>query len=343
MATKRTRQRNAGFSMVEIVVVMGIIGVLFSMIFPSLANARQKARTIQCTSQLRQLGQALVMYDTDHNRDYENYPDRLTHLHALGYVQNERVFLCPCDLSRGTSQNLKPGNPSDGYSRWAERRLKADSEDTTGIPRNNSSYLYEFNTRVCQTYTYDPATGEQAWNGENWCSNAMIEWLPWDTDENLDGFDYVYGTYSFDDEDFIVPARPLSMDRDRDRRVTYQEAMLWQIANGDVYVTGEADHGERGIPNLHSRPPVEYIAFSEAAPQRQYPRNWRPIVRCFWHCNPSEIDLEVENVLNLSVDGNTFYSQAFWEKTAWDQGRANTDGSSDGVDPDMQDVDEDAL
>lgn len=340
MTQRLMRRRQPGFSMVEIIVVMGVIGIMCSIIFPVLAEARQKARVTQCGSQLRQIGQAMVMYDTDHNRDMENYPDRLTHLHALGYVQNDRVFVCAADPTKARGPKLKPGNPAQDYSWWAERTDRADAEDTTGLPRKNSSYVYEFNTRVCQTYTYDPATGDQAWVGDNWCSQVMIEWLPWD--EDLGSFVYEPGNQSLENEDFIVPARPFSMDRDRDRRITYQEAMLWQIDNADTYVTGHSDHGDPGIPNLRTRPPMELIDSFQAAPQRNYSRNWRPTVRCFWHCNSNEIDMETEDVLNLSLDGNTFYSQAFWEKTAWNQGRSNTDGSSDGVDMEEEDVDFDA-
>lgn len=51
-----------GFSLSELVVVLGIIALLFSLLLPALRLARLQAQTVQCATQLRQLGQGLSMY-----------------------------------------------------------------------------------------------------------------------------------------------------------------------------------------------------------------------------------------------------------------------------------------
>jgi prepilin-type N-terminal cleavage/methylation domain-containing protein/prepilin-type processing-associated H-X9-DG protein len=57
------------FSLIELLVVIGIIAVLLTLLFPALANAQRAARTVACQSNLRQLGQQLYIYAHD-NQGY---------------------------------------------------------------------------------------------------------------------------------------------------------------------------------------------------------------------------------------------------------------------------------
>jgi prepilin-type N-terminal cleavage/methylation domain-containing protein len=58
-----------GFTLVELLVVIGIITVLIAMLLPALNKARTQAAMINCSSNVRQLGNFLAQYATD-NHDY---------------------------------------------------------------------------------------------------------------------------------------------------------------------------------------------------------------------------------------------------------------------------------
>lgn len=93
-----------GFTLIELLIVITIMAILAELLFPVFSKAREKARSVTCHSNLRQLGIAIGMYASDNDSVFPKR-ENVSNWNTLGgwmiasypYVKNRQVFLCPSD------------------------------------------------------------------------------------------------------------------------------------------------------------------------------------------------------------------------------------------------------
>jgi prepilin-type N-terminal cleavage/methylation domain-containing protein len=140
------------FTLIELLVVIAIIGILATLLLPSLARAKSRSHQISCLSNLRQVGIALDLYVSD---NAERFPDRRDLKEFLGYkpwatwppsdpragwaaivlsnyIAPERMWFCPSvqfspvrELPQ-CQQFSRPGEASSSVSYWFWRFDRKD-------------------------------------------------------------------------------------------------------------------------------------------------------------------------------------------------------------------------
>ncbi len=141
------RQSKRAFTLIELLVVIAIIAILAAILFPVFAKARENARRASCTSNVKQIGLAWMMYTQDYDEQFPpsnspassqwgpsttytaKYPckpcrphlktnDAVIYdptLYALPYIKSIDLFKCPSDVGMPTSL---VNDPSQGQPVW---------------------------------------------------------------------------------------------------------------------------------------------------------------------------------------------------------------------------------
>jgi prepilin-type N-terminal cleavage/methylation domain-containing protein/prepilin-type processing-associated H-X9-DG protein len=125
-------RRRQAFTLVELLVVIGIIAVLIGILLPALNRARESAKTIKCASNLRSVGQGFSLYLAQNKQTY-----------PAAYVYNVDPANGAPEVAGGTA-----ATPKRGYKHWSyfifgdgksvkEESFQCPSMDEGGLPATN--------------------------------------------------------------------------------------------------------------------------------------------------------------------------------------------------------------
>jgi prepilin-type N-terminal cleavage/methylation domain-containing protein/prepilin-type processing-associated H-X9-DG protein len=112
------RRSRAAFTLIELLVVIAIIAILAAILFPVFAQAREKARQISCTSNMKQIGVGILMYVSDYDNllplaDSNNPSMYVVGARIMPYIKNDGVFKCPSSpFTMGSIQLKQNSNGS---------------------------------------------------------------------------------------------------------------------------------------------------------------------------------------------------------------------------------------
>jgi prepilin-type N-terminal cleavage/methylation domain-containing protein/prepilin-type processing-associated H-X9-DG protein len=158
--------RLRGFTLVELLVVISIVGVLIGLLLPAVQRARESARSSQCKSNLRQIGLALDQY-IDRQGSRGKFPDAsvmpttvpsplpsLPQVLGAHIEDNAELFHCPTDDKFFLQEGLSYEYPA---SRFAGKTREQVRISRRGNERSSS--------RVWIVYDFEPFHGPEGEDG----------------------------------------------------------------------------------------------------------------------------------------------------------------------------------
>ena len=220
IALSERRRRNGArraFTLIELLVVIAIIAILAAILFPVFAQARERARSISCISNTKQIATSVAMYVQDYDGYFFNAPwpgpggfDGQTASsnifwteQLMPYIKNTGVFACPSAQGTTATANWPAVNYKIQYGLNEQllARQGAGNAPTNEAVLNAPADI----GLIGDTYT-NPAGWGFVWgsfgcpadldgNGKNewyWCSSSIETGWYYGIPRHFEGINVVY-------------------------------------------------------------------------------------------------------------------------------------------------------
>jgi prepilin-type N-terminal cleavage/methylation domain-containing protein/prepilin-type processing-associated H-X9-DG protein len=185
------------FTLIELLVVIAIIAILAAILFPVFAQAKEAAKKSQCLSNIRQIGLAMLMYNTDNDDTMPGLLAGVTPINGgtiawmpydqqiAPYVKNWQIFGCPDDKTGSIpagnipfwdgSFRAKAIKRSYGYIGPIGTVEAGGRDENTGVSTGPYDLGVQRNTG--RTLTSFDSTAETLMMVENWLDTNIDSWV----------------------------------------------------------------------------------------------------------------------------------------------------------------------
>lgn len=209
--------RDKGFTLIELLVVIAIIAILAAILFPIFLSAKQAAARSTCTSNMGQLGKAIMTYAADYQGRIPNWVngkgvvqnvdnrDRIWDWVIWGYVKSKKVFTCPNNMMdpstkrRWTVEYVRSYAMAKNVTGQIVEQAPKPSK-TVLLLEKGSRPIFDYADSVAewfdQTYGYSHDSPNNFWHGKG--KNFTF------ADGHASFFYYPSGPFSYDYPNFTA-------------------------------------------------------------------------------------------------------------------------------------------